>query len=208
MLNIVFKEFAVQRTAIVVYFAIALLMVTQLIPAEGPLAAVSMLAMLFTFSTIACDDRNNVHILMNSLPVSRKEIVTAKYLFHLAVGLSLVLFAVILGGIFGESTLNLALWQTLIAVLVITSFVSVFFPLYYWLGARFVLTAMFALFFAMLTAVPIVSNLGARNNYWGIFDLTASLPTWPLVAGLTTGTLVHMLVSWRVSVWLYRRKEF
>jgi len=206
--NILYKEFVVQRTVILAYAAVALLFSVQLIRVDGPLAVISMMAMFFTFSTAAHEDKNNSHMLLNSLPVVRKEIVTAKYVFHIVFGICLVGFTVIYQTIIGALPIETALWQFVIAVTVIVWFISVFFPMYFWLGPRFVQFGMIVLFIAMFTAVPIVYNLGIKHNFWGILDIVQSFPNYLLLVLSTAAAVFFLIVSRLISVWLYERKQF
>ena len=208
MFNILYKEFVVQRTVILAYAVVAILFITQLIRVDGPMAVISMLAMFFTFGTAAHEDKNNSHVLLNSLPVARKEIVTAKYVFHIAFGICLVGLTFIYRTIIGALPKDAALWQYVIAVTVIVWFVSVFFPMYFWLGPRFVQIGMIVLLIVMFTALPMVYNLGVKHNFWGIPDFIQSLPRFLLFVFATAVTIVFLIVSRLISVWLYERKQF
>ena len=208
MFNILYKEFVVQRTVILAYAVVAILFITQLIRVDGPMAVISMLAMFFTFGTAAHEDKNNSHVLLNSLPVARKEIVTAKYVFHIAFGICLVGLTFIYRTIIGALPKDAAMWQYVIAVTVIVWFVSVFFPMYFWLGPRFVKIGMIVLLIVMFTAVPMVYNLGVKHNFWGIPDFIQSLPRFLLFVFATAVTIVFLIVSRLISVRLYERKQF
>jgi hypothetical protein len=208
MFNILYKEFVVQRTVILAYAVVAILFITQLIRVDGPMAVISMLAMFFTFGTAAHEDKNNSHVLLNSLPVARKEIVTAKYVFHIAFGICLVGLTFIYRTVIGALPKDAALWQYVIAVTVIVWFVSVFFPMYFWLGPRFVQIGMIVLLIVMFTALPMVYNLGVKHNFWGIPDFIQSLPRFLLFVFATAVTIVFLIVSRLISVWLYERKQF
>jgi hypothetical protein len=208
MFNILYKEFVVQRTVILAYAVVAILFITQLIRVDGPMAVISMLAMFFTFGTAAHEDKNNSHVLLNSLPVARKEIVTAKYVFHIAFGICLVGLTFIYRTIIGALPKDAAMWQYVIAVTVIVWFVSVFFPMYFWLGPRFVQIGMIVLLIVMFTAVPMVYNLGVKHNFWGIPDFIQSLPRFLLFVFATAVTIVFLIVSRLISVRLYERKQF
>lgn len=208
MLNMVYKEFVVERVSLLVCLGLAILFRAQLISFDAPLALMSVLSMLFTFGTAAHEDRYQSHILINSLPVTRREIVTAKYVFHILVGLGFIGLAVIHAAVFGGIPRRAALSQSLIGAAVIACFVSVFFPMYYWLGPRFVQIGMRVLFIMLIAVVPTVFNLAAKYGFWGIPEFISSLPATVLPVLLTGMTVILLLASWRASVWLYERKEF
>src|SRR5690606_39684388 len=55
---------------------------------------------------------------------------------------------------------------------------------------------------------PWAYNVAVKHNFWGLPELIASLPAVPLYLLLAAATFALLLVSWRVSVWLYSRKSF
>lgn len=77
------------------------------------------------------DDRNRTQLLIGSLPVSCREIVTASYAFQIGTGLGLVVLASAIRLLLGKLPFEAALSQALVAATVIVAFVSVFYPLYY-----------------------------------------------------------------------------
>ena len=208
MIPILRKEFIVQRTLILFYAAATLIFAAQFIPVDEPLPIITILAVFFTFGTAAHEDKNNSHVLLNSLPVARKEIVTAKYVFHIAFGICLVGLTFIYRTIIGALPKDAAMWQYVIAVTVIVWFVSVFFPMYFWIGPRFVQIGMIVLLIVMFTALPMVYNLGVKHNFWGIPDFIQSLPRFLLFVFATAVTIVFLIVSRLISVRLYERKQF
>jgi len=207
MFNMMYKEFIVERVALLSYAALTAVFTRQRIAENATLAFISLLAMSFALSTVAHDDRSNAHMFITSLPVSRREIVTAKYLFHIAAGFGLIGLAVIVKAIDGGLEFSVAWGPTALALLLVVWFLSIFFPLYYWLGPRFAKIGLIALFISMFAIFPMVYHLGLKRSFWGIPDLILSLPAFPLYASVAAGTLALLLASWRISVWLYSRKE-
>lgn len=208
MLNLVYKDFLVHRNVIPAYLVVTALFATQVIAVDGPIAIVAMLAIMFTFATAVQDERSNSHLLLNSLPVTRQEIVTAKYVFHLAASLFFVGISVLYWALAGDLSPQAALSQLLIAMGVIVWYMAVFFPLYYWLGPRFVQLGMFILFIIFVAIVPPAYNLAVKHQFWGILDVIRSVPAAQLNLLLTVVTFAALLASWRTAVWMYGRKEF
>lgn len=166
------------------------------------------MAIVFTFSTSMQDDKNTSQMLIASLPVSRQETVTAAYAFQIGIGLGLVVLAGAIQLLLGKLPFEVARSQALVAAAVIATFVSVFFPLYYRLGARFVQIGLLIVFLMFITVVSIVYSLVARYNLWGLQAVVQVLQQLPFAFLLATATIILLLASWRVSVWLYGRKEF
>ena len=208
MIPILRKEFIVQRTLILFYAAATLIFAAQFIPVDEPLPIITILAVFFTFGTAAHEDKNNSHVLLNSLPVSRKEIVAAKYAFHILIGIGFVVLAAVCKIVAGGMPAGAALEQSVAAATVVVLFVSVFFPMYFWLGPRFVQIGMIVLFILMFAAVPMVYNLGAKHGFWGIPVAVRSFPDFLLLALLAIAAILFLFVSRLVSVRLYERKQF
>ncbi|MFS8628595.1 MAG: ABC-2 transporter permease [Limnochordales bacterium] len=207
MLKLVYKDFLVHRTLLAVYAALALFLTVQFGGAEAPLAGATMVGMFLPFAAANQDDRFNAHVLLNSLPVTRRELVTAKYVFHLAAGVGLMLVAAVGRAALGGVPVPRAL-ELLTNVVVLAVFLSTFFPLYYWLGQRFVYAGMLTLLLIVLAVEPIVYNLAVRNNFWGLLEWLRTLPEWWLYAWPAAAGVLLLAASWRVSVAIYERKEF
>jgi hypothetical protein len=205
--SILYKDLVVERTVILIYTAGVILFALQVVPIFDPLALAFCLAIFFTFTTASHEEMNNGHILLNSLPVDRKEVVAAKYAFHLAVGAGFIGLDVLLEAVTGAWSPDLGR-QFAFAVLGIIWFVSVFFPLYFWLGHRFVQIAMIFLFIMLVGVVPIVFNLAAKHDYWGMLDAVQTLPNSLLLGLGAVVTAIVFIVSGLLSARLYERKQF
>jgi len=207
MRSILYKEFMVGRTMILIYAAAVILFAVPAVPIFHPVALAACLAAFFLFTSAVHEEINNSHILINSLPVDRKTVVTAKFAYYLAVGVGFVALDVLIEAAMGARLPDLAR-QAGIAVLGIAWFVSVFFPLYIWNGSRFVQIVVITLFVMGTVMVPIAQRLGAKFNFWGISDALSSMPDaflYGLAAAVTAAVLNASLL---LSVRLYERKEF
>lgn len=210
MASLLYKEFLTQRTVILIYLVVTLLDINifRVDDFLFYLFIPSFFAIFFTMNTVTLDDRNKSHILLNSLPVSRKEVVTAKFLFAFLFGSLLIGITLIYQTVIRPSLPENGLLQAVIAVAAISWFASIFFPMYYWLGPSFARIGTYVVFVLAFAVAPMVYNLGKKHNFWGIVDLLQSAPTYILVALLFGLTLSILLISWFLSVRLYERKEF
>lgn len=208
MVSLLYKEYLVNRTVFLVYLAVAALNIFLFIKADDSLPIAQLLALFFTISAAAQEDRNNSHIFINSLPVSRKEVVKAKYIFSILFGLFIIGMTIIVQLAFRPFALGRGFMEVIIAIVAVCWFVAVFYPLYYWLGSRFVQIGMFVLSMLGFVFLPMLVNIGARHRFWGIVDLIQSFP-YSLLAVLIFGfTGTVLLISLSLSVWLYGRKDF
>lgn len=209
MMPMVYKELLVHRTLILYYLAIVLPVALRLIPVDGPLAIIATLAMAFTSTTAMQDNRDGHHLVINSLPVSRAEVVAGKYAFYLATGLAFIGFGTMAGMALGTAAAQPG-WiaQALGSAVVFTVFVAVFFPAYYLMPPRFVQLGFFLGLIALFTVMPTLYNLGVKRGFWGLPELIGSLPPAGFYGALAAGTLLLLTASWRASVAFYQRKEF
>lgn len=208
MASLLYKEFVTQRTVILLYLVLAMLYITQILHVDLPFSLISLLAMFFTVNTIAQEDKNNSHILINSLPISRKEVVIAKYLFTIFFGLLLIGIALIYQTVFSPVMLEKGLFHAAMAIVFVIWFIAIYYPLYYWLGPRFVQIGWFIFFILSAATMPMLINLGREHNYWGVVALIQSVPVYILGVLLCGLTGIILLISLFLSVRLYERKEF
>lgn len=208
MSTVMYKDFGVERTTMLVYAGVALLFGSPLLSMGPPLTLLTVLAVMFTFTTAAREDRYQSHVFINSLPVTRREVVTAQYVFHLAVGTGFIALGCIYEAAFGDTEWIRLVWQGIGAAAFIVCYNAFFFPLYYWLGPRFVQIGMRVMFIVLFAVVPLLYNIGVQSGFWGIPNLLASMAPMTFYVVLTALVLMLVVASWRVSVWLYERKEF
>jgi len=192
---------------ILIYAAVVILFAVQVIPVFFPVALAVCLGMFFTFTSAVHEDINNSHVLVNSLSVDRKTVVTAKYAFHTAAGIGFIALDLLLEAAAGACLPDIA-WQFAFSVLGIVWFISFFFPIYFWLGIRFVQIAMVTVFVMIVVAVPMVYHLGAKHDYWGILDAAKSLSDFLLYGLAAAVTGLALIASCFLSVRLYERKQF
>lgn len=183
--KLAYKDIVVHRTLIMTYLVVLLALALRIIDINPPVAVVTLMATMFLFATAGQDDRSNVHVLINSLPVSRKEVVTARYAVSLGVPVAFVGLAALVVALMGRLPLRVALWQWAVAaaflVVLVVVVLTVLPPLYFW---------------------------GLRHNFWGLPDFISSLPPLPLSALVGAVLAVLLLGSWRLSLMLYQREDF
>jgi len=176
---------------------------------------------------IAQDEKNKSEIMLNSLPLRRRDIVLAKYLsvflyaalailsFFLAQGvvtvsgIPILISQISLEGIFGA----------LVAMVVL---VSIYYPIYFKFGyfrSRWVGMILFlaCIFFLPMASALIVRGLGGVSNLaWQtiaasllrVVDWLKTQADWQIASYLLTIALVLMAASVRLSLRFYTRREF
>ena len=172
---------------------------------------------LFAYNVVNYDDKNKSEIILNSLPITREEIVKAKYISTFVYAIIGIMYATIIGSIakligFSVYTMSTSLFDIFIIFIAVCIFSAVFFPVYFKFGAikaRIFNTLLFMIiFFAPITAVEYAAknpnnNLVQKMNYF--INSTSSLLQYSLVIviGLTI-----LLISLLISLRIYKNKEF
>jgi len=182
----------------------------------------------------ACDldARNNSEIIINSLPVHRRDIVLAKYLSvfpYAALAMLSFVFAQVLVSVTGIPVLgingplsHLSLVKFMAAVVAVIVLISFYYPIYFKLGHRRGKWAGMFLFFFLVFFIPLWGYLLAgeygvvRNPILlNIIDLLERLGSWQqtqanwqIASYMLVLALILMSVSVRLSLRFYRNKEF
>ena len=212
MISLLYKEFMSLRTVIYVFLlGLGLLFFVTTNTNDNGLAflyPVAVLSWFFTMSIAAQEEKNNSHILINSLPVSRKQVVAAKYLFSILAGLIFIGIALMVHPLFYPSSQGADMFEVVLTMAATGWFAAIYLPLYYWLGPRFIQIGMFILFFLAFAILPMVINLGMKNDFWGLGEWLRSAPTNVLAIVLLLMTAIILLGSWALSVRIYERKDF
>jgi hypothetical protein len=157
------------------------------------------------------DDKSKTDILLNSFPLVRRQIVSAKYL-------SSFLFILISAGM--VAGINVLLYLTLgadrvrpiglfelgVAAIAVMHFVSFYFPLYYRFGAQYVRVAIFLLGFAIFFAINFLDTY--MEGFVSLLNIIRELSAEQMMLLAFAEAAVLMLVSWLASLRIYAKKEF
>ena len=177
-----------------------------------------MLSYMYLLGGLGQDDKNNSEVLLNSLPVSRENIVYAKYL-------SVIIFSVIaivltIGGIFIMSSIGIGKMAGGINIGDIASFLfgimvlmSINFPLYFKYGYGKLRYFNFGIFMLFLIS-PIIlkflkDNIDLNNSF--ILSMKArllSLSDTQIGIIIICIALSIYLISLAISLNIYKKKEF
>lgn len=202
MLKLVYKDIRLQRNTMLIMLPFLCLFLF-----EG--TSIIFISILFCIALImnafAVDEKSSINLLLNSLPYTRKEIVTSKYISACLLT-AIVLLTIMLGSwiIHGESI-------PLIQLVLISAFVAIFiaaaFPFSYLLNSQYLFIAGIVTFVVYLfIANTFIPDLNDR-----IRSLTQSILSYDhtqlyLYVLLTSGIL--SILSWMISMRIYSRKVF
>ena len=169
---------------------------------------------MILITTFSYDEFNKWECYCNSLPLSRKEIVKAKYLLFNASSLIVLILGVLASFIipnFIENTTFESIYASIIGVAFgICLVISLLIPFYYKFGSQkgrimlFLTIAILALLIGMITSLDIFNNIELMNIINSLNNLSLGMFTILLIII----TVIIMAISYYISIKIYSNKEF
>ena len=168
---------------------------------------------MILITTFSYDEFNKWECYCNSLPLSRKEIVKAKYLLFNATSL-IVLVLGILASIIVPSFIENTTFESIYASIIGVAFgiclvISLLIPFYYKFGSNkgrimlFLTITILALIIGIITSLDIFNNVELMNMINSLNNLSIGMFTLLLIIV----TVIIMTISYYISVRIYNNKE-
>ncbi len=168
---------------------------------------------MILITTFSYDEFNKWECYCNSLPLSRKEIVKAKYLLFNASSLVVLVLGVLASFIipnFIENTTFESIYASIIGVAFgICLVISLLVPFYYKFGSQkgrimlFLTVAILALLIGTITSLDVFNNIELMNIINSLNNLSLGMFTLLLIIV----TIIIMTISYYISVKIYSNKE-
>lgn len=204
MVNLILKDVLIQKKLILIYIATIILYLFI----DVSLVKIGFLySMAFITQTFAYDEKDNANILLNSLPYTRKEIVSSKYIGSL-VYTSLFIFITSIGDFFLNGKEVLFLWKDILLIIgLVMVTLSFILPIIYKFKTQSLMIAVGALFGIYILIIKFLSPSlnGALRELIQKF-MTLQETQMYFVATLTI--IILYVGSWLLSIRIYARKVF
>lgn len=204
MVNLILKDVLIQKKMIILYIAaiIFYLFIDVSIVHIGFLFSMSFITMAFSY-----DDKDNANILLNSLPYTRKEIVSSKYLGAL-IHASLIVFITYLGSFFLNGKEVLFLWKDIFLIIgLVMVAMSFILPICYKFKTQSLMIAVGVLFGIYMVIIKFLFP-SLNDTFRELIQkfLTLQETQMYFVAILTI--IILYVGSWLLSIRIYARKVF
>ncbi|WP_153720682.1 ABC-2 transporter permease [Sporosarcina cascadiensis] len=207
MLLLIKKDLAIHKLSWLLYFAMLVFFMSF---NKDIIFVIALISAIIIMNTFYYDELANGHRLWNTLPFTRKEIVSARY-YSLLVNISIVAAVVLLitfipSTIFTSPPSLMSTWEEVIgSFVVMTISASLFFPLVYKLAEK---KSIFT--FVILYILSVIA--GVYGLYYSYDYLIRSSVITPSSIGLFWGMLaassfIFYLLSWGLSLRIYKAKE-
>ena len=203
MFNLIKKDFVIQKIQILLF--IPFIMFFAIFADHMSAAFVFLLVGTYIpLNGYIYDEQVESNILLNSLPYTRKEIVSAKYVGAIAYMILSITVASIIFYIFGY---DYGIRDISIAMGLFFIFTAFTFPLFYILKPGYIGTAVLGGFILLAIVIPPIF-LFLAEYLTAITEFFTSLSTTMIYLSGATISIIIYLTSWRVSQTLYQRKVF
>lgn len=219
MLNLIIKDILMQKKRMVfglAYILIACVSFQSMEVFVYPMAMTGFAYML-VFTSCAYEDMNKADVMVNSLPVSRKMVVAAKYLsviFYFMIGTLVYALLIAFNSIPGfPVTIQPITLQSFAAGFASVSLIIAFvLPVFYKVGYMKSRITVFILFFIFFFGISAISEIITKSNY-NIYlsSLIVRIDEIgsPAVSILIFAALVILLaISYLIAVKFYKNREF
>ncbi|PAE06559.1 multidrug ABC transporter permease [Terribacillus saccharophilus] len=202
MFNLIKRDFILQKWQLLVFILLVLFFV--LLDRQHPAFIFLLASVIIPINTLAYDEKTETNILLNSLPYTRIEIISSRYIgaivfIILATGVTSILLYV-----FNKpfSITDIAISSSLALFLL-----SFYLPMSYIIKPGYTFPVAMISFLVLAGIVPpIVSYLGEKLTSFTDFLLNLSVPIF-----YTSAILLCLAIygaSWSITSYIYRRKAF
>lgn len=204
MLNLILKDILIQKNTLIIYIATILL---YLLVNVSPVFIVFVYSVVFILNAFSSDEKDNANILLNSLPYTRKEIVSSKYIGAL-IFTGLFICYTYLANYLLNGTVVLILWkEILLNIGLVMIAISFILPISYKFKTKYltvICIALVGMYFVVINYF--VPNFNDRlrtlvQNFMTVQELQLYLIA-------TIITVFLFISSWLLSIRIYERKAF
>lgn len=204
MFNLIKKDLILQKNLLLVYLLVLVLLLSSGFHFGF---IVVLLSSLFLFNSQYYDDKEKSHVLLNSLPYTRKEIVSSKYVGGILFALLIILLSYIGSLFISEAAVASPVKTIAIGFFCILLFISITMPIFYKFTQQFVFVA-FAIFFAL--SFFVFSKLSDFiNNHMGELVLYISgIEDSVLLLSIMAVAAACYALSWKLSIRIYNQRAF
>lgn len=223
MLNLILKDIFVLKKSFLTAVLYAAIMVIAFQSVQGNSAyIIGALGVVFILITgiFAYEEKSKGDILINSLPVSRIEIVIARYLSLLVFSIFAIIAMAVVGLAINSTGLPikispLGILDIASIYIVLTLMYSIYMPIYYKFGyikSRFVSIILYIALFAVSGLVSGIMQIVSENRneqpVKNILLMLNNIPDWAIGPIFIITIILILLLSLAVSIKFYRKREF
>ncbi|TQR34353.1 ABC-2 transporter permease [Lysinibacillus sphaericus] len=204
MINLILKDVLIQKKLILFYIATIILYLWAGVPSLLFLGF--LYSVIFILNAFAYDEKDNANILLNSLPYTRKEIVSSKYIGSL-IFTTIFVFMIYVGDFLINGKGNLFIWKEMLLIIgLVMVVISLMFPFSYKFKTQYLLIALSVLFGIYMLSISLLVPINDILRELARKFLTLQETQMYVVASITV--IILFIGSWLLSIRIYERKAF
>ncbi|MDD1501510.1 ABC-2 transporter permease [Lysinibacillus sp. CNPSo 3705] len=204
MINLILKDVLIQKKLILFYIATIILYLWAGVPSLLFLGF--LYSVIFILNAFAYDEKDNANILLNSLPYTRKEIVSSKYIGSL-IFTTIFIFIIYVGDFLINGKGDLFIWKEMLLIIgLVMVVISLMFPFSYKFKTQYLLIALSVLFGIYMLSISLLVPINDILRELARKFLTLQETQMYVVASMTV--IILFIGSWLLSIRIYERKAF
>ncbi|AGN34643.1 ABC-2 transporter permease [Bacillus paralicheniformis] len=202
MFNLIRKDIVLQKKTLAASF---LVLCVYLMLDISPIWVGVVFSIVISMYAFSIDEKSSIHILLNSLPYTRKEIVSSKYIVVVLLT-SMVAAAILIVHFIIHR--KFTIWKDiLLMVAIVMTAASFMLPFCYKFKSNYLLIASIVAFgLYMLTVNFVVQNLNDQIREF--VDMLLALHNTSLYLIVAISIITLYGCSWLLSIRIYRNKVF
>ncbi|MFJ7933324.1 ABC-2 transporter permease [Sporosarcina sp. NPDC096371] len=202
MLNLIRKDVLLQKTTIM--FLLPLLVVYLFLENSSIWGGI-IFSIAIIMNAYSVDEKASIHMLLNSLPYTRKEIVSAKYMGAF-VFMGIVVVTIIIGNLIIHR--EITIWKdVLFIVSPVMVGISLMFPFSYKFKSQYMLIGALVSLVIYMVVIPLIIP-NSNDKIREFVQVVLTLPTTQFYLLIALSVLVLYVGSWLLSIRIYERKVF
>lgn len=204
MINLIIKDVLIQKKLILFYIATIIIYLWAGVPSLLFLGF--LYSVIFILNAFAYDEKDNANILLNSLPYTRKEIVSSKYIGSL-IFTTIFVFMIYVGDFLINGKDDLFIWKEMLLIIgLVMVAISFMFPISYKFKTQYLLIALSVLFGIYMLSISLLVPINDILRELARKFLTLQETQMYVVASMTV--IILFIGSWLLSIRIYERKAF
>ncbi|OXS72802.1 hypothetical protein B1B04_14335 [Lysinibacillus sp. KCTC 33748] len=204
MFNLIFKDILIQKKVFLIYIATIII---YLLIDVSPIPIAVVCSLTFINMALSYDEKDNANMLLNSLPYTRREIVSSRYVGVL-IFTSLFIMLTYGGSFLLNGKETPFSWKAILLIIgIVMVAISLLLPVFYKFKRQYLMLAAGALFGIYLATIKLlIPNLNETLRELTRKFLALQETQMYLVAILTIAILY--IGSWLLSIRIYEKKAF
>lgn len=204
MLNLMKKDIILQKHLLLVYLGLILL---YLYVDINYVVSVVMTSSLFVLHSHYYDEKDKANMLLNSLPYTRKEIVSSKYIEAILILIPVIAISVLGNTIMNGGELTVTFTSLFACIIGTMMFTAFYLPFTYKFSQQYLMIATSFLIGLVIVFMPAINRFVMTKFSTQINDLK-SVSDVQLIGVIGVISILIYAVSWKMSISIYSKKSF